>query len=390
MFLPLKDVKILDLSLFVPGPFCTMMLADFGAEVIKIEQPNQGDFNRSFPPLINGVGYRHLILNRNKKSITLNLKSEEGKKLFYKLAKIADVIIENFRPEVTTRLGIDYDTIKKINPQIIYCSITGFGQTGPNRMKPGQDLNFMAYSGVVSLTGERNGMPYIPGMQIADMASAMMACNGVLLALYNRQKTNMGKYIDISMLDSIISMLPTDISFYLGSNETPIRGETRLTGKLPNYNIYKTKDNRYLVVAALHKKFWANLCNLLDHPELIDDVDNEQKREFIFKVLKNTFAKKTLKEWMVLFENTDTCVTPVNNIDEVLNDPQIIAREMVIEKEDKKIGRYKQIGIPIKFSETTSQLTNLAPDLGENTIEILNKLGYNQEEIENFKNNGVI
>jgi crotonobetainyl-CoA:carnitine CoA-transferase CaiB-like acyl-CoA transferase len=366
------------------------MLADFGAEVIKIEQPNQGDFNRSFPPLINGVGYRHLILNRNKKSITLNLKSEEGKKLFYKLAKIADVIIENFRPEVTTRLGIDYDTIKKINPQIIYCSITGFGQTGPNRMKPGQDLNFMAYSGVVSLTGERNGMPYIPGMQIADMASAMMACNGVLLALYNRQKTNMGKYIDISMLDSIISMLPTDISFYLGSNETPIRGETRLTGKLPNYNIYKTKDNRYLVVAALHKKFWANLCNLLDHPELIDDVDNEQKREFIFKVLKNTFAKKTLKEWMVLFENTDTCVTPVNNIDEVLNDPQIIAREMVIEKEDKKIGRYKQIGIPIKFSETTSQLTNLAPDLGENTIEILNKLGYNQEEIENFKNNGVI
>lgn len=390
MFLPLKDVKILDLSLFVPGPFCTMMLADFGAEVIKIEQPNQGDFNRSFPPLINGVGYRHLILNRNKKSITLNLKSEEGKKLFYKLAKIADVIIENFRPEVTTRLGIDYDTIKKINPQIIYCSITGFGQTGPNRMKPGQDLNFMAYSGVVSLTGERNGMPYIPGMQIADMASAMMACNGVLLALYNRQKTNMGKYIDISMLDSIISMLPTDISFYLGSNETPIRGETRLTGKLPNYNIYKTKDNRYLVVAALHKKFWANLCNLLDHPELIDDVDNEQKREFIFKVLKNTFAKKTLKEWMVLFENTDTCVTPVNNIDEVLNDPQIIAREMVIEKEDKKIGRYKQIGIPIKFSETTLQLTNLAPDLGENTIEILNKLGYNQEEIENFKNNGVI
>lgn len=387
---PLKGIKVLDLSTFVPGPFCTLMLADFGAEVIKIETPNQGDFNRDLPPIINGIGYRHLVLNRNKKSMTLNLKSEEGKKVFYRLVRTADIIIENFRPRVTSRLGIDYNTVKEINPQIVYCSITGFGQTGPNIMTAGQDLNIMAYSGVISLTGEQNGMPFIPGMQIADMASAMMACNGILLALYGRQKTNIGQYIDISMLDSIISMLPSDTSYYFGSSKIPIRGGTRLTGKLPNYSVYRTKDNRYLAVAALNKTFWVNLCNLIGHPKLIEDIDDTHKRQAVFKVLKNTFVKKTFKEWMCLFKNADTCVSPVNNIDEVLTDPQVIERQMVIETEHEKIGKYKQIGNPIKLSDTPWVLGNIAPYFGENTNEILKSVGLNQEEISNLNKIGAI
>ncbi|QNB47192.1 CoA transferase [Thermanaerosceptrum fracticalcis] len=387
---PLEGIKVLDLSLFVPGPFSTMMLADFGAEVIKIEQPDQGDFNRDLPPLLNGVGYRHLILNRNKKSMTLNLKSEEGKKVFYRLVRTADVIIENCRPGVTSRLGIDYNTVKEINPQIVYCSITGFGQTGPNRMVPAQDLNIMAYSGVLSLTGKQNGSPFIPGMQIADMASAMMAVNGILLALYSRQKTGLGQYIDISMLDSVISMLPSDTSFYLGSGKVPLRGETRLTGTLPNYNIYKTKDDRYLAVAALNKNFWVNLCNLIGHPEIANDLNIEEKNQVVFDILRGAFAKKTLSEWLTLFKDSDTCVSPVNNIDEVLTDPQIIERQMLIDMDDEKSGNYKQIGNPIKLSGTPFKLYNRAPELGENTIEVLRECGYDEDEILNLKNNGVI
>lgn len=389
--LPLSGIRVLDLSRLLPGPYCTMVLADFGAEVIKVEPPGEGDYARWYPPLKAGMGYRHIILNRNKKSLTLNLKTEEARQIFYKLVETADVIVESFRPGVTARLGIDYDTIKQLNPQIVYCSITGFGQTGPYKMEAGHDLNYISLAGITSLTGQRKGMPYIPGVQIADIAGGgMMAATGILLALYGREQTGMGQYVDISMHDGAVAMLPSAASFYFGGGWVPRRGESRLTGGLPHYNIYETKDGRHVAVAALEKKFWANVCRAIGRPELVDDIDDKQKHEDLFKLLKDTFANKTLKEWMEVFEGADACVTPVKELDEVFSDPQVIERQMVIDMEDPELGSYKQLGIPIKLSDTPGTIRSRAPALGEHNEEVLAEVGYSREDILKLKQNRVI
>lgn len=386
----LQGVKVLDLTRLLPGPYASMILGDFGAEVIKVEQPGEGDYARTYQPLINGTGYRFLILNRNKKSISLDLKKPEGKEIFLNLVKEADVVMEGFRPGVMKRLGVDYDTLKEINPRIIFCSMTGFGQTGPYKMDAGHDLNYISLAGITSLTGQKLGQPYIPGIQIADISGGLMAALGILLALQSRNATGVGQNIDISLFNAALAMLPSDASVYLGSGQVSQRGETRLTGGWANYFIYRTKDGRYMAVGALEMKFWKNFCTVIDREDLIGHIEDDSKKEALYGVLEEIFLSKTAQEWEDLLLDKDTCITLVKNIDEVFADPHVIANEMVVDMHDEKLGDYKQIGFPIKLSGTPGQFSKKYPELGENTDEILKQAGYSQEAIDNFRKTGVV
>lgn len=386
----LEGIRVLDLTRLLPGPFGTMFMADFGAEVIKIEQPGEGDYARWYQPQKAGMGYRHIIVNRNKKSLTLDLKKEEGKKIFYKLAQEADVIIESFRPGVTKRLGVDYETIKVLNKRIVYCSLTGFGQKGKYKMDAGHDLNYISLAGVTSLTGQRGGTPYIPGIQIADLNGGIMAVMGILIALHSRNNTGYGQYVDASLFSAALTMLPSDAAILFGSGQVTQRGESRLTGGLANYSIYKTKDERYLAVGALEKKFWANLCKVIQRQDLVDVIDDKQECEKLFTILEKIFAEKTLAQWEELLQDQDTCVTPVRNLDEVFADAHVKENELVVELEDEKLGAYRQLGIPIKLSDTPGTLVTRAPDLGEHTDDLLEKAGFSKAQIDAFRNNGII
>lgn len=370
----LEGIRILDLTRLLPGPFCTMLLADFGADVIKIEQPGEGDYARLYPPLHKGMGYRHIIVNRNKRSLALDLKTPEGKEVFYQLAADADVVVESFRPGVVKRLGIDYEKICQINPRIVYCSISGYGQTGPYKMEAGHDLNYVSLGGVTSLTGPRDGKPSIPGIQIADLGGGLTAATGILLALLARNKTGKGQYIDISLHDSVVGLLASDASNYFGLGVATKRGESRLTGLLPNYNCYQTKDGKYLAVGALEQKFWDRLCEAIERPDLKDAINDEQKREYLFGVLETTFAAKELAEWEKIFEGKDACVTAVKDLEEVFNDPHVRERKMILEVDDEKLGRHQQLGMPIKLSDTPGSIRSSAPALGEHTEEILQEI----------------
>jgi crotonobetainyl-CoA:carnitine CoA-transferase CaiB-like acyl-CoA transferase len=391
---PLEGIKILDLTRLLPGPYGTMLLGDLGAEVIKIEEPERGDYARWNPPQINGVGSRHLLLNRNKKSLTLNLKDLEGKAVLRRMVEQgADVLIEQFRPGVMDRLGVGYKDLEKVNPRIIYCSLTGYGQDGPYRDLAGHDLNYIGIAGVLGLTGQKGGSPVIPGIQIADLVGGgLYAVIGILSALMARQKTGRGQYVDISMLDGVVSLLPDSAALYFAEGKAPRAGERRLGGGLPQYQVYQTQDEKYLAVGALEEKFWANLCRLIGKLEWGEKIpgEGEPRCEEIQGELARIFRTKTQKEWLGLLMDEDTCVTAVQSLDEVFSDPHVRSRQMLVETTHPKAGRVRQIGVPIKFSETPGEIRRPAPEIGEHTEEILGELGYAQEEIDRLRKMGVI
>ena len=391
---PLEGIKILDLTRLLPGPYGTMLLGDLGAEVIKIEEPERGDYARWNPPQINGVGSRHLLLNRNKKSLTLNLKAPEGKAVLRRMVEQgADVLIEQFRPGVMERLGVGYKDLEKVNPRIIYCSLTGYGQDGPYRDLAGHDLNYIGIAGVLGLTGQKGGSPVIPGIQIADLiGGGLYAVIGILSALMARQKTGRGQYVDISMLDGVVSLLPDSAALYFAEGKAPRAGERRLGGGLPQYQVYQTQDGKYLAVGALEEKFWANLSRLIGRPEWAEKIPRElePRCEEIQKEMARLFKTKTQKEWLDLLMHEDTCVTAVQSLDEVFADPQVRSRQMLVETTHPKAGRVRQIGVPIKFSETPGEIRMPAPEIGEHTEEILGELGFAQEEIDRLRKMSVI
>ena len=391
---PLEGIKILDLTRLLPGPYGTMLLGDLGAEVIKIEEPERGDYARWNPPQINRVGSRHLLLNRNKKSLTLNLKAPEGKAVLRRMVEQgADVLIEQFRPGVMERLGVGYKDLEKVNPRIIYCSLTGYGQDGPYRDLAGHDLNYIGIAGVLGLTGQKGGSPVIPGIQIADLiGGGLYAVIGILSALMARQKTGRGQYVDISMLDGVVSLLPDSAALYFAEGKAPRAGERRLGGGLPQYQVYQTQDGKYLAVGALEEKFWANLSRLIGRPEWAEKIPRElePRCEEIQKEMARLFKTKTQKEWLDLLMHEDTCVTAVQSLDEVFADPQVRSRQMLVETTHPKAGRVRQIGVPIKFSETPGEIRMPAPEIGEHTEEILGELGFAQEEIDRLRKMGVI
>ena len=369
--LALEGIRILDLSRLLPGPFCTMLLADFGAEVIKIEEPGKGDYSRSFPPFLKDFGYWHLQLNRNKKSVVLDLKTEQGKEQFLELVKTADVVVESYRPGVLQRLGVDYEAASKVNPKIVYCSLSGYGSKGPLVKQADHDIGYVSLAGITAMSGVKDGQPAIPGVLMADMNAAMAAGMGIMIALRHAQATGQGQAIDINLYNMAMSLMPGAASLYFGSGFVAQRGNNWLTGQNPNYNIYATKDGRYVSVGCLEKKFWTNLCRALEREDMIDLIDDAANFPYLQEQLAECFRQRTMREWEEYLFGKDTCVTPVLNFDEACAAPQTLANEMVLEVEDPELGRYKLLGNPVKLSRTPASIRKRAPRLGEDNEEIL-------------------
>ncbi len=372
---PLRGLKCLDLSRQLPGPFCSMILADLGVDVLVISAPND--------PL--GIGIP--LIQRNKRSMTLNLKATQGREIFFRLAREADIILEGFRPGVTERLGIDYPTLSALNPRLIYCSISGYGQDGPYRNKVGHDLNYLGYAGVLSVSGGAGQPPMVMPVQVADIGGgALMATVGILAALFARQHTGKGQYIDISMLDGSVVWNVFHILMYLIRGVQPERGKTQLTGHYPCYAIYETKDGRYVTVGALEPHFWANLCEKLGLSQFIADQFAEgTRREEMLREFQRKFREKTRDEWLRELGDVDICFGPVNDIPEALRDPQVQHRG-IVEHEDGKL----LLGCPIKLSETPPRRPQPPPNLGAHTDEVLRSLGFSAEFVAELRRQGVV
>ncbi|MBM4329830.1 MAG: CoA transferase [Deltaproteobacteria bacterium] len=377
----LEGIKVLDLSRLFPGPYCSMILADLGADVLRIE-------DRRFE----GEGPGMPTVMRNKRHMTLNLKHPQGKEIFCRLVKEADVVLEGFRPGVTERLRIEYDRLKMINGKLIYCSVTGYGQDGPYKDMVGHDINYLSFGGVLGLTGEPGRKPVIPPIQVADMAAGgMFAALGIMAALIARQKTGKGQYIDISMLDGIIAMLPFLVSLLWSQNITPQKSDTILSGRYPCYQVYETKDGEYISLGALEHRFWVVLCQKFGREDYIaHQFDEGEKRAEIFQFLRQTFRGKTGEEWMEELKNLDVCIGKVLHLDEALNDPQVSYRKMVAEFSDSQKGSMKLLASPIKLSETPPDIRMAPAKFGEHTDKVLQELGFKSEEIERMKREGVI
>ncbi|MDY6831416.1 MAG: CaiB/BaiF CoA-transferase family protein [Thermodesulfobacteriota bacterium] len=376
----LTGIKVIDLSRLLPGPYCTMILADHGARVIAIE-------DRRF--LADGLFLN--TVNRNKEHITLNLKSEQGKKIFFELVKDADVVVEGFRPGVVEKLGVDYRTVAEKNPGIVYCSISGYGQTGEYRDRSGHDVNYLALCGVLDLIGDRDRPPAIPGVQFADIAGGgMSAAIGILLALVARQTTGKGQYIDISMTDSMLAFLPTALFMYHAVGVFPERANALLSHRYAFYNIYETKDGRHISIGALEHRFWKNLCAHLGLDAFIVLQYDEARRQEIIDTLRDVFRSKTLEEWKADLAGVDCCWAPVQSVAEVLDDPFFAHREMVVASGDPDARKAKTIGVPVKLSDTPGRVRTVPDEFGQSTVAVLGELGYTKEQIETFFKDGVV
>lgn len=403
--LALQDIKILDLAHLPPGALCTMILGDLGADVIKIQAPpevggrgaglglspvgEEGGRQAAFDPL-----------NRNKKSVGLNLRSEEGREIFYQLARTADVIVEGFRPGAVKRLVVDYETIKAVNPRVIYCSLSGYGQDGPYSSFSGHDVNYIAIAGALNLIGTPDRPPVVPLNLLADFAGASLhGVIGILAALVARGKTGAGQYVDIAYTDGVISLLASFLGDYLSSGAVMKRGETFLHGAYPYYGVYEAKDGKYVSIGCVEPWFWENLCRALGKEEYIPyHVSPEHflhkpegdKWDEIFSYLKQVFLTKTRDEWFEFLTKRDVPAGKVYTFDEVVSDPQVQHREMVLEIEHPTLGKVKQPGIAVKLSETPGKVRTFSPLFGEHTEEILQELGYTGAQIGELRQAKVI
>ncbi|GMU93556.1 MAG: CoA transferase [Candidatus Hydrogenedentota bacterium] len=390
MTTPLAGIKILDCTRLLPGGFCTMLLADLGADVIKIEEPGRGDYIREYPPFKGSESYMHLVLNRNKRSMTLNLKTEEGREILRKLAAQSDVLVEGNRPGVMDRLGVGHENLREVNPRLIYCAITGYGQTGPYANRPGHDLNYMGVAGALELFGEKGKPPCVPGLTVADIGGgAQMAIVGILAALIARQSTGKGQFIDISMTDGVVYWLSLFAAWYFGTEISPKRGEHILLGQLPCYAVYPAKDGHY-TVGCLEPHFWKNLCTALDREGYIDEQLSLDRAQEIHDDLASIFRTKTRAEWEQYFADKNVCVGPVYSIEETMKDPHIKKRNMFTTCEHSVEGEVHQLGIPIKLSEGGCEIRTPPPNLGADTFAVLAALGYSEAESSELRSRGVI
>lgn len=394
----LKGIKILDLSRLLPGPYASFLLADMGAEVIKVEDTSAGDYMRDFEPKVNEDSAYYLSINRNKKSIRLNFRKPEGKEIFLKLVAQADVVLESYRPGIMDAWGIGYSELKKVNPGLVYCAMTGYGQTGPYKDKAGHDLNYLSVSGIMDISGIRNGRPVMSGTQIADLSGGMFAVIGILAALMRKKQTGEGSFIDTAMVDGLLSWM----SFYVGQYQAdgrPLkRGELDLSGGLICYNIYQTKDNRYVGLGSLEYKFWKAFCLAIGREDLVKThmtraIDGDP----VYEEVKRIFLEKTLAEWEAILDPVDCCFTPIMRIDEVLAGPYFRERNLGVKINHPTEGELNQIGLPIKFiigedREYTPGGDKILPPpkWGQHTVEILQDLGYTGSDLEELKAKGII
>ena len=379
---PLTDIRILDMSRLLPGPFCTRLFADMGADVIKIEEPVKGDYARDFVPRRGDFACWFMEVNRNKKSVALDLKQESDRTLFLELAKTAQVVVESYRPGVLEKLGVDFATVRKVNPKIVYCSITGYGKQGPLVKQAGHDIGYQSVAGLISLSGEKDGKPAIPGVLAADMQASAMAGMSILAALHHAERTGEGQEISISLFDTCLALAPGVSATYFGNGFVNMRGNNWLSGANPNYNVYRTKDGRYMSVGCLEEKFWKNLCRVLERPDLVPAIREEDKYPWLKQELATVIAGKTMREWVELAKGSDACFAPVLNYDEALASEQAKADEMVLDVEDEELGKYKTMGFVTKFSGTPCALYRRAPRLGEHTEEILKEIAKKKADSE--------
>ena len=383
----LEGIRVLDLSLFLPGPLMTQMMADHGAEVIKLEPIGGGEPNRQIGAMRDGVSVFFANTHRNKKSVQLNLKTEEGREAALKLAETCDVMVEAFRPGVVKRLGVDYETVSARNPAIVYASISAFGQDGPYVTKPAHDMATQAYAGTLSVGLGFDGKPAIPGIAGADMLSSMMTLSGVLMALYKRKETGQGDYIDMAMMDSLIAAMPNNFGPVFAEKRAPVPQHERSWGGNAMYRIYQTKDEKFIVLGGAEMHFAKAILDKLGRLDLLPlcEPPPGPNQDPVKDFLSETFSGESQAYWIDWFEGLDAAFAPVNDLRQAADDPQAQAREMFFTDE----RGWEHIGLPIKFAQEPGRAVTSFAKLGEDTESTLQALGYGEDEISAMKASGV-
>jgi crotonobetainyl-CoA:carnitine CoA-transferase CaiB-like acyl-CoA transferase len=383
---PLAGVRVLDLTRLLPGAMATLHLADMGADVVKIEDTDAGDYSRTMGRVREGMSDSFRMLNRNKRAMRLDLKQARGREAFLRLAGRADVVVESFRPGVAARLGVGYDAVSAVNPRIVYCSISGYGQDGPYAQRAGHDINYTGYAGIGDQIGTAES-PVVPNFQIADLlGGALVPAMGILAALLDARSSGKGRHVDVAMTDAALAHAVFPLLGFLERGKSPPRGTGMLDGGLACYNVYRTKDGRFMAVGALERKFWSALCDILGCPEL-------EEKHIVYGAeagpvkdrLTKIFAARTQRDWTEVFAGADCCVSPILAIDEALADEQLRARKMILEE-----NGLTQFALPLKLSEFEFGIERKAPGAGEHTEELLREAGYGDAEIAKLRAEGVI
>jgi alpha-methylacyl-CoA racemase len=387
---PLSHVRVLDLSRLLPGPMATLHLADLGADVIRIEpmaDEEPAPAAQAPGTRLDRRGVLHLMLNRNKRAVRIDLTHTAGVEIFLRLAKVADVVVEGFRPGVVDRLGIGYQQVREINPRVVYCSISGYGQSGPDRLRAGHDINYLACAGVGDQIGISGGPPAIPNLQAGDLlGGSLTSVMGILAGLVDAQARGTGRYVDVAMTDSLMAHSVLALSAMTASGRTAPRGEDMLSGGLPCYNYYRTADGRYLAVGALEAKFWERLCDVLERPDLKPGhlVHGEAARR-VRDELQTIFGGQSAEHWMRVLRDADCCVTLVLTLEEATASEQARARGMVVETECPRIGKLVEFAPPLKMSDFDFEWDSPGSRSATRTEEILGAAGYSAGEIDGFR-----
>ena len=392
---PLSGIVVLDLTQILAGPMCTMTLADMGADVIKVEKPNGGDDNRRMgPPFIKDWSAGFLAVNRNKRSLALDLRGEAGRGVFRRLVKGADVVVENFRPGVMERLRLGYEELRSIKPGLVYCTISGFGSTGPARNRGGFDLVAQGVSGLMSVTGHPDSPPAKVGVPITDLTAGLYAANGIMAACIHALKTGEGQMVDTSLMEAGVAYTVWESSVYFAEGEIPgpLGSAHRVSAP---YQALRTKDG-YLNLGAATQPTWEQLCRAIGREDLMDDDrfrnpwDRKAREEELAALLEETFSTRDTEHWLELLDNAGVVAGPIYNMEQVYQDPQVLARKMLVVTEDPELGTIRNIGVPVKLSATPGSIRRRAPALGEHSSEILLERGFSQAEVDGLLAESVI
>ena len=385
---PLSGIRILDLTRLLPGPVCTLHLADLGADVIKIEDTGAGDYARSMGAAAGQTAPLFLAINRNKRALRLDLKKPEGVEVFLRLVRDADIVVESFRPGVVDRLGVGYAACREVNPRIVYCAISGYGQTGPYRDLAGHDVNYCGYAGFIDQVGPAGGDPVIPNLQVADiLGGAVVPAMGILAALFDAKRSGRGRYVDVAMTEGVLSHNLQALAAVASTGHVYPRGDDFLSGREPCYAVYRTSDGKHMAVGALERKFWDRVCDVLARPDLkgCHWAVRGKSAKWGKEELGRIFASKPQSHWVAKFRAEDCCVTPVLTLEESLEDAQIRARGMVV-----RDGDVLQLAPPLKMSEYEFAVDRPAPAPGEHSDQILREAGYAESAIGKLRAAGVI
>ncbi len=385
---PLEGLRVLDLTRLLPGGLATQLLSDQGAEVIKVEEPVRGDYMRNAPPTARGISYSFLLVNQGKKSVALNLKDPRGRELFHRLVPTADVLIEQFRPGVAQRLGVGYEDVRELRPDIVYCSLSGYGAHGPYRDRAGHDLNYDALSGLLYMNST-DGRPILPAIPIADMASGLLASYSVVAALLLRERTGRGSYLDLSLFDAAVLMNLMNLAEALSGKEAR-PGGTFLTGLFPFYDVYETADGRFVTLAAIEERFWLRFCEIVGREELkekhfVVGDEGEQVR----RSLRRIFKSRTLEDWNEAFEGEDVPYSPVLSVEEAVQGDHLMARGL-LQKARLPEGTFTTLAHPVRWSPPGPERQGGPPGLGEHTLEVLRETGLEEAELRKLSERGIL